>query len=113
MKSIPARFHEAAAQLDAERRSAFPEKDTVSWRDLISEEMKRRGETMADVVNSTFTDAEFDAQFFPGFGGPEGSPFTLWTAEHVYFPVCYDGAEEAKSVPRYPSGEATEHVGGW
>jgi len=50
--------------------------------------------------------------FYPGYGRPEGIPFTLWTHKRVYFPVQYDGSEWVTSVPRDPCEEVTSHVGG-
>lgn len=84
----------------------------TTWREEISAEMEKHGETWADVLACTLTDAELDRRFYAGFGGTNGTPFTLWTARRVYFPACYDGGEWAASVPRHPCGEATEHVGG-
>lgn len=54
----------------------------------------------------------YERLFYQGYGGTEGWWFTIWTADRVYFPVCYDGLEWIDSVPRYPCAEATEHVGG-
>ena len=84
----------------------------TTWREEISAEMEKRGETWADVVACTLDDAELDRRFDADFGGINGAPFTLWTTARVYFPGCYDGGEWAASVPRHPCGEPTEHVGG-
>lgn len=85
---------------------------TTCWREMIVEAMGEAGETMDDMVATTLTDAEMDAEFDRGFGGSEGCAFTLWTANRVYFPVVYDGSEWVGSVPRNPCPEATEHQGG-
>jgi hypothetical protein len=113
MKSIPGRFHLAAAQEARERSAGLPEPELATWRKLIGEEMKRHGESFGGVVSCTLRDIGLDAKFDDGFGHPEGEPFTLWTKKRVYFPVVYDGAERVKSVPRSPCAEPTEHVGGW
>lgn len=84
----------------------------ASWRELIGHEMERCGESWGEVEACTITDVELDRRFDSGFGGTEGSPFTLWTKRRVYFPVVYDGAEWVASVPRNPTLEHTEHVGG-
>ena len=84
----------------------------TTWREQISDEMAKRGETWADVLACTLDDAELDRRFDPDFGGINGTPFTLWTVRRVYFPACYDGGEWAASVPRHPCGEAVGHVGG-
>jgi len=96
---------------------------STTWRKDIVETMGEHGESWDDVVAEAVgkqryaddEDAEpsLDAEFYDGFGSPEGCHFTVWTAKRVYFPVCYDGAESVGSVPRDPCDEATEHVGSW
>lgn len=86
--------------------------DLTTWREQIEIEMRRHGETWADVVGCTLDDAALDRRFDCGFGGVQGAPFTLWTSRRAYFPAQYDGAEWVASVPRHPCGEPTEHVGG-
>jgi hypothetical protein len=88
-----------------------PEPNT-SWRQLITEEMGRHGDSWEDVEATTLTDAVLDRPFYDGYGSQEGAAFTLWTDKRVYFPVMYDGSEWAASVPRNPNAEATAHVGG-
>ena len=83
-----------------------------SWRELIEREMERHGECWDDVEDMTLSAEEVDRKFDGGYGGSEGVPFTLWTANRVYFPGVYDGAEWCESVPRNPCDEAKEHVGG-
>ena len=82
-----------------------------TWRELITEEMRKRGESWGDVVAMTLTEEQLDVVFDADFGSPCGAPFTLWTQQRVYFPTSYDGWEDAASVPRNPSDEAVEHVG--
>jgi len=84
----------------------------TTWREEISTEMEKRGETWADVVGCTLDDAALDRRFDADFGGISGTPFTLWTVRRVYFPAAYESCEWVASVPRHPCGEATEHVGG-
>jgi hypothetical protein len=84
----------------------------TTWKSLIIEAMQEQGETWEDVVGTTLTPEERDKEFYCGFGGSEGCPFTLWTTKRVYFPVVYDGAEWVASVPRSPCDEKTRHVGG-
>lgn len=83
----------------------------TTWRKEIEQAMGYRKETLADVEGCTLNNQEMDASFDRGYGGAEGAPFTLWTKNHVYFPVVYDGSEWADSVPRNPNGEATQHKG--
>lgn len=83
------------------------------WRGLITEEMSRHdGETWAEVVACTLTDAELSDLFHIGYGAPQGKPFTLWTTKRVYFPASYDGLEWCASVSRNPDGKETDHIGG-
>lgn len=74
--------------------------------------MESHNETFADVVLCTLSGSELDVEFDDGYGSAEGKPFTLWTANRVYFPSVYDGAEDCESVPRNPCNEAVGHVGG-
>ena len=83
-----------------------------SWKNLIVECMSQYGETWDDWEHHTMTDEELNQTFYTGYGGSDGCPFTLWTSNRVYFPVCYDGAEWVDSVPRFPCEEKTNHIGG-
>lgn len=84
----------------------------TTWKDQILEEMSMVGETFQDVVSCTLTDEDLLKEFDDGYGGSQGLAFTLWTADRVYFPAVYDGAEWACSVSRNPDGKPTRHVGG-
>ena len=84
----------------------------TTWRKEIDIALKERNESFDSVVCCTLSEEELDYQFNDGFGWPNGLPFTLWTREFVYFPVCYDGAEWVGSVSRHPDNKATEHFGG-
>lgn len=83
----------------------------ITWREMISEEIEKYGETWADVESAVGSE-HFDLSFDDGWGVTEGKPFTIWTAKRVYFPASYDGAEWVASVSRNPDGIATEHIGG-
>jgi hypothetical protein len=84
----------------------------TTWRELITIEMRERGELFEDIKSSTLTDEQLDTKFDNGYGGSQGCAFTVWTKNHVYFPAVYDGAEWVACVPRRPNGKATSHVGG-
>lgn len=85
----------------------------TTWRKLIEPELEYKGETWEDVVSHTFEDEyELDVEFDDGFGANNGVPFTLWTHNRVYFPICYDGSEWVGSVSRNPDGKPTAHQGG-
>ena len=84
----------------------------ATWRKLITDEMLHRIETWDDVVQCTLSDSELDTEFYDGYGGSSGKPFTLWTQHRVYYPVVYDGAEWCDSVARNPCDEAKTHSGG-
>lgn len=83
-----------------------------SWREMLTYEMKSRGEALSDLEANTLTEEEMDVKFDSGYGNTEGLPFTAWSAKTVYFPVCYDGAECVGSVSRHPDGKPTSHQGG-
>ena len=84
----------------------------TNWKQEIMEEMSRQDERWPSVIACTLSTDELEYTFNRGFGGSEGRPFTLWTKGRVYFPVVYDGAEWAASVPRWPTMAKTNHVGG-
>jgi hypothetical protein len=84
----------------------------ITWRKAITAAMRLHGETWDDVVAEAPPVSGWDRVFYNGYGGIEGEPFTLWTHNRVYFPVCYDGAEWADSVPSNPCAERVAHVGG-
>lgn len=83
-----------------------------TWRQLITAEMADHGETWSDIETCTLTDAQLDEPFYSSYGSTYGRPFTVWTAQRVYFPAQYDGAEWCASVARHPDGNPTPHVGG-
>lgn len=87
-------------------------REKVSWREMIAIEMEEKKESWKDVEECTLSDDELNFKFDNGYGGTEGIPFTIWTKNRVYFPVCYDGAEWCTSVSRVVDGEPTNHVGG-
>ena len=78
----------------------------ATWRGKLAGSRVTEWEAVAP--NEAALDEEFDARY----GGPEGPNFLVWTTTHVWFPVCYDGAEWVGSAPRNPTNEGQEHVGG-
>ena len=84
----------------------------TTWREELIEALELRDECWDDIQSITLADEELDKEFDASYGGTEGKPFTAWTANTVYFPACYDGAEWVAWVSRNPNGKATEHVGG-
>ncbi len=83
----------------------------TTWREQISRELRNSKESWEDIESITLTDKELDRQFDAGYGATCGEPFTAWTKNRVYFPVCYDGAEWVASVARNPDKKPTEHIG--
>ena len=83
-----------------------------NWKTMLDEALKEHGESWADVEANTMTEEEMAKNFDAGFGGTNGRPFTVWTKNTVYFPICYDGAEWVGSVSRNPNGKPTDHQGG-
>lgn len=78
---------------------------------MLEDELTANGETMADIVSNTMSDAEMDTEFYAGYGSAEGCNFTVWTERSVYFPLEYDGAEAVGRVSRHPDGKPTAHLG--
>lgn len=79
----------------------------TTWRKEIAKAAE--GDSL---IASTLSDAQLDKDFYDGYGGTDGAPFTAWSEAYVYFPVCYDGSEWVERVPRNPCDVPTEHVGG-
>ncbi len=88
------------------------QKDIKSWKEMIDKELKLNEESWDDVESCTLTEEELNIKFDTGYGGIRGKPFTLWTKNSVYFPLCYDGAEFVGRVSRNPDGKPTGHHGG-
>ena len=82
-----------------------------SWRKEFREAFKETGDGFDDIV-TTMSDEDMDKEFDAGYGGEEGCPFTAWSDNWVYFPVCYDGSEWVGYVRRNPCDEKTGHWGG-
>lgn len=83
-----------------------------NWKTMLGDALKENGESWEDVEANTMTEEEMAKNFDSGFGSIEGCPFTVWTKNTVYFPICYDGAEWVGSVARNPDGKPTYHRGG-
>jgi len=84
----------------------------TTWKTLLIDAMASHEETMLDIVSSTMAAEQMDVEFDNGYGIEEGIPFTVWTHNRVYFPICYDGAEWVGSASRAPDGVPTRHMGG-
>lgn len=82
-----------------------------TWRQLLAEEMCRRGD-LGLVIAYAPNKAAFDVVFDDNYGLPDGPSVLAWTEAYVYFPVEYDGAEWMGSVPRHPTSHGQAHVGG-
>jgi hypothetical protein len=83
----------------------------TTWR----QELENACELTKDNFDSlvvTLSENELDVEFYDGYGGSEGLPFTAWSKDWVYFPVVYDGSEWVGWVPRNPCDKKTHHVGG-
>lgn len=83
----------------------------MTWREFLIKVMENYQESLEDIVSIAPSDLDMDLDFDESFGGIEGTAFTIWTKNRVYFPVVYDGSEWVDSVSRNPDGIATNHVG--
>lgn len=81
-----------------------------TWRQLITETLKETNENFDDLVIN-IPEGELDRKFDNGLGNPEGSCFTAWGPQYVYFPLCYDGSEWVGYAPRNPCEKMMEHQG--
>lgn len=85
--------------------------NSVNWMILLLLEMKPYNESQEDIVKITVSGSMLEF-FDSSYGSTNGSYFTAWTKNRVYFPACYDGSEWVDSVPRNPCDQVTPHVGG-
>ena len=85
--------------------------DLVSWRELLVGAMFD-SEDAGPVVAVAPYEEILDVRFNDGYGTAAGPPFLVWTAQYVYFPVCYDGSEWVGSAPRNPTTHGQSHSGG-
>ena len=81
----------------------------TSWREHISIQMEHNEDSWDNFVACAPKDIEWDSLFEDRWGLPD--PFTLWTKDWVYFPVCRDSDEWVACVPRNPSEYIRGHVG--
>lgn len=84
----------------------------TNWKTQLDKTLQMHNESWKNVEANTMTAADMEKMFDDGYGGTEGCPFTVWTKNSVYFPICYDGAEWVGRVSRNPDGKATDHQGG-
>ena len=82
-----------------------------TWMKMIQETMDENDDP-GPIISCTINDDQLNKEFYSGYGGPEGQPFTAWSAQYVYFPICYDGAEWVGSAPRNPCDTSLGHQGG-
>jgi hypothetical protein len=83
----------------------------MNWGRGLKKAFEDNGDDFSKMI-TTLTDEELIAEFYDGFGGTEGVPFTAWGEKFVYFPIRYDGAEWVGSAPRNPCEIKCEHQGG-
>lgn len=83
----------------------------TSWYEMLKEDAESDGEDFDSLVFSCSIE-ELKKPFDSSYGGTEGSPFTAWGKDWVYFPICYDGAEWIGHAPRNPCEISMFHQGG-
>jgi hypothetical protein len=86
-------------------------REKTSWKEMFESKFKETGDSFETLV-TTLTEKQMNEHFHYGYGGTEGYPFTAWSENWVYFPVCYDGSEWIGKVRRNPCDVATDHQGG-
>ena len=83
----------------------------TTWKDLISVACDHTGDDYS-LLKKVFLHGDELTKFSDSFGSQEGSAFTAWSDDWVYFPVTYDGAEWVGWVPRNPCPIASPGHGG-
>lgn len=83
----------------------------TTWRGALAIAMRVHGDP-GPVIAFAPSEAEFDIKFDADLGDTDGPHVLAWTADRVYFPVKYDGAEWMGSAPRNPVPYGQQHVGG-
>lgn len=83
----------------------------ANWKEMLIEVFKETGDDF-EKMKTTLTDEELVKEFCDGYGGSEGTHFTSWGENYVYFPVVYDGAEWVGYAPRSVCDIKTSHWGG-
>ena len=83
-----------------------------TWKDSLTRAMKYRGDRWENIIYVQLSEVDrgdtawYDVDL-------NGVSFIVWTADWVYFPITYDGAEWAEGVPRNPTnGVEASHFGG-
>ena len=84
----------------------------TTWKEKIQIEMDLYGESLSDIVSSTISEDEMNKEFNNSYGLIKSITFTVRTANRIYFPAGYDGAEWCVSVSRNQGGKPTAHIGG-
>ena len=83
----------------------------ANWYDMLKEEVEDNGDNF-DNLKCTLSEEELKKKFDASYGATEGKPFTAWTENWVYFPICYDGSESVGIAPRNPCDISMGHQGG-
>lgn len=76
----------------------------ANWRTMLNKHLERLGIMDQPII---VCDGDFDREFYDGYGGSEGDPFTVWTEDYVFFPTVYDRAEWISYVRRNPCLKVT------
>jgi hypothetical protein len=83
----------------------------TSWYELITNALKLKKETWADVDSTNILKEDLNAKFENAWGCEKGISFNVWTKNNVYYPHDYDGKVSVRSVPRNPINTIPWHNG--
>jgi len=83
----------------------------ANWKEMLIKVFKETGDDF-EKMETTLTDEELVKEFDCGLGISEGTYFTSWGENYVYFPVVYDGSEWVGYAPRNVCDIKTSHWGG-
>jgi hypothetical protein len=84
--------------------------ELTTWRKEFEEAFKTTGDSFERLIIA-IEPGGLDKEFDSGYGSTNGSCFTAWSDNYVYFPACYDGAEWIEYVFRNPCNQVTAHIG--
>jgi len=60
--------------------------DKITWREMIADEMKDRGDEWGNIIETDLTGEQADSELY---ASDECCNFTVWTHTRVYFPLSY------------------------
>jgi hypothetical protein len=82
-----------------------------NWRSKIAEKMRTVGDGWDNLVCSTLSSSELDAEFDTSTGRSAGKQLILWTESWVYLTVDFEDRDIVLRIPRNPAKGAGLYLG--